>query len=121
LERYGSQWIEIRSRARDFLRVVTELSEALGKGEEMADLSFENSPLDILPIGTVNEYDPCFGYFPPPRVVEYSSLIAAMPEHLAKRFEEREDGGLASRILYAYRSSFREALSRSCAIAIDHS
>ena len=121
MEASASLWASLRTRAAQFMDVVNEIGSAIGKGQELTDFTFENSPFDILPLGSVDEYNPLFGYFPPAMVTEYLGLFKTLPKEFRNSFDARNDDGIAARTLYAYESSFAEAASRGYAIPIDHS
>jgi hypothetical protein len=121
LRNFGAEWSSLRVRAQDFLPLVNEIGNAIGVGQELADLTFENSPFDVLPVGSLDEYYPFFGYMTPEIVARYDTLLSSLPQQVVDQFETRDDDGIASRVLYAYRSTFSEAHARNRAVAIDHS
>ena len=113
-------WGALRTRSSDLLQVLSELGAAIGKGQELADFVFENSPFEVLTLNSADEYNSFFGYFPPLMVSEYFIAFEALPDSFIDSIADRNDDGLADRILHALKSTFREASSRGCAVAIDH-
>jgi hypothetical protein len=122
LEEHGALWVTIRSPGTDFMESVEELDRFLGADNELTDCVFENSPGEILPIGSCDEYDPLFGYYERERVVKFHGKLSTIPSHILEEWENRPEpqGEILSAVVHAFRSSFAEAASRKWAIAIDH-
>lgn len=122
LQKHGALWATTRSRAEAFMKSVQQLDRFLGTGEELADCAFENSPSEILPIGSVNEYDPLFGYYEPARVLKFHSKLRTIPGPVIEEWEARPEpeGEILGQVVHAFLSVFSEAAARKCAVAIDH-
>jgi|SRR5579862_705053 len=116
----GAQWANLRMRGADFMKVVERLDRYIGAEEELVNSAFENSPMQILPIGSSQEYDPLFGYYEPDRVQRYDQQFQAIPGAVIQNWENGPNGDAIASVVYAFRSTFAEAAKRKQGIAIDH-
>ena len=54
----GARWAAIRMRNADFMTVLEKLDHYMQANEEFVNSAFENSPRQLLPIGSTDAYDP---------------------------------------------------------------
>jgi hypothetical protein len=107
----GAQWQSIRMRSPDFLAIVEKLDALMNASEDFVQSAFENSPRQILTIGSTAAYDPLLGYYEPDRVREFDRKLRAIPE---------SGEAPAAQVLHAFRSTFAEAAKRNAAVALEH-
>lgn len=118
---HGSEWTRLRMHGPDFLGAVVRIDRYLGAGEELMDSAFENSPKQVLPIGSSGEYNPMFGYYEPHRVREFDKQFRAIAASALQGWDAGPNGDIMGQVVYAFRSTFAEAAKRGWAIAIEHS
>jgi hypothetical protein len=118
---HGAEWTRLRMRGPDFLAAVERIDRYLGAGEELMDSAFENSPKQLLPIGSSGEYNPMFGYYEPYRVREFDKRLRTITASAFQGWEAGPNGDIMGQVVYAFRSTFTEAAKRGWAIAIEHS
>jgi len=116
----GAHWGSLRVRGTDFMAAVEELDHFLGAGEELLNSAFENSPNEMLPIGSSDRYNPLFGYYPPHLVRRFDRELRTIPEAVIQHWEEGPNGDTIGSVTYAFRSAFTEAAKRRQAIAVEH-
>lgn len=116
----GARWASVRSRGKIFMSIVQRLDRYIGAEEELLNSAFENSPSQILPIGSSGEYDPLFGYYEPDRVQRYDQLLHKIPNAVIQNWEDGPNGESVGQVIYAFRSTFAEAARRKQAVAIEH-
>jgi hypothetical protein len=117
----GAEWAGLRMRAPDFLASVEELDRFLDADSELTNSTFENSPQEVLPIGSSGAYDPLFGYFDPVRVKRFHRNLNAIPATKIETWEAGANGETMGRVVHAFRSTFAEAAKRGHAVAVEHS
>lgn len=116
----GARWASTRARGKVFMSIVQRLDRYIGAEEELLNSAFENSPLQILPIGSSGEYDPLFGYYEPDRVQRFDQLLHKIPGAVIQNWEDGPNGESTGQVIYAFRSTFAEAARRKQAVAIEH-
>jgi len=116
----GAEWAGLRVRGPVFMHAVQRLDRFLGAEEELVNSAFENSPQQMLPIGSSGKYDPLFGYYEPDRVQRFNQQLNAIPPGVMQGWENGADGDSMGRVVYAFRSTFAEAARRRLSVAIEH-
>lgn len=116
----GAKWASLRMRGPAFMKVVERLDAYIGASEEFVNSAFENSPLQMLPIGSSNDYNPLFGYYEPDRVQRFDQQLQSIPRAVIENWENGPNGEVIGSVIYAIRSTFSEAAKRKMAVAIEH-
>jgi hypothetical protein len=117
----GAEWAALRMRGAEFLAAVEKLDRFLGAAEELVDSAFENSPRQMLPIGSTDAYSPLFGYYEPERVRGLDQRLRAIPAAIIQGWDDGPEGDNIGRVVHAFRSTFAEAAKRGHAVAVEHS
>jgi hypothetical protein len=115
----GAQWAMIRMRNGDFMDVLEKLNRYMGVNDEFVHSAFGNSPLQLLPIGSYDEYGPPLGYYEPDRVREFDQKLRSIPTRRSTVGEMKATGILPA-VTYAFRKTFAEAARRGQAVALEH-
>jgi hypothetical protein len=116
----GAEWAGLRMRGPFFMKAVERLDRYLGAEEELTNSAFENSPMQMLPIGSSGEYDPLFGYYEPDRVQRFDQQLNSIPAPVIRTWEDGPNGETLGQVVYAFRSTFAEAAKRKLSVAIEH-
>jgi hypothetical protein len=116
----GAEWASLRVRGTDFMAALEELDRFLAAREEFLNSAFENSPHEMLPIGSTGEYEPLFGYYPPHLVQRFDRELRTIPGAVIQRWEDGPNGDTMGSVAHAFRSTFAEAARRLQAVAVEH-
>jgi len=116
----GAAWANLRVSGTDFMAAVEKLDRFLGAREELLNSAFENSPNEMLPIGSSDKYNPLFGYYPPHLVRRFDQELRTIPAAVIEHWEEGPNGDTMGSVTHAFRSTFIEAAKRRQAIAVEH-
>jgi hypothetical protein len=116
----GAQWAVVRMRGADFMATVERLDQFIGADKDFVNSAFENSPRQILPIGSTEAYNPLLGYYEPDRVLKFDWKLRAIPQAVIDSWEKGSNSDLVGQVVSAFRSTFAEAARRGHAVALEH-
>ena len=121
LKSQAAQWETVRLRGVIFMGCLESLAKMINSSPAFEELFYENSPDNILPRGSIDDYSPMFGYFEPADVQKYDLAFRNLDPSAIQSFEAADDDGAHSLVWRACSSTFAEAASRRVAVAVDHS